>query len=230
MKKILLPLILALLTACSGPKKFKVTIESESLGTQLLTVEYTLANGDRAMLQPTAMDGKVEFEGESAEPSLVEVFTTTGAPIVQFMAQNGEKISVRMTDGEWVVTGAAHALSEPIAGEDACSTFIAPKVIVERDSAETFPLAGVWVFTSTAEERTPALLDTLRHYGKRGRDIYLNSGYEDWRYATRRDSATWRQGLLPQGPVGLPAVTRTPLLIEVDTAGTIVRSIALGVQ
>lgn len=221
MKKLFLPLILLLLAACSGPKKFTVSMEGDLLGTQLLTVVYTLPSGDRAVLQPTAMDGRVQFEGSSDTPAQVEVFTTTGVLIATFEAKNGDKITLNLN----VDQGSSPA--PPASDTIKVTTFTAPEVIVERDSVETFPTAGVWVFTSTAEQRTPALLDTLRHYGKRGRDIYFGTSLEDWRYTTRRDSATWRQGLLPQGPVNLPAVTRTPLLIEADTAGTILRRIPL---
>ncbi|MDE6033935.1 MAG: hypothetical protein K2G15_08215, partial [Muribaculaceae bacterium] len=48
--KLLLALSMLLLAACSGGKKFSVKIDSESLGTQKLTVVYTQPDGHRVLI------------------------------------------------------------------------------------------------------------------------------------------------------------------------------------
>ena len=66
-------------------------------------------------------------------------------------------------------------------------------------------------------------MDTIRSHKKRVRDVFITAGFDTWQDATRYDSATWHHGLLPEGPVAIPQITSTPLLLEVDSAGHILR-------
>lgn len=226
----LLLFALGALTACGGPKDFKVKIDSESIGTQRLTVVYTLPDGHRAVVEPTAVDGHTEFTGHASEPSVVEVFTSSGARLVTFTALNGEKISISFdADGTPVITGAAHQSTDTVTAASAADTlrFTSPRVIVDRDSSEVWPAEGTWVFTSSGKERSKAVMDTIRAHGKKVRDVFVGTDIDLWRDIHRHDSATWKQGLLPEGPVAVPALTSTPLLLEVDTAGRIIRSLPL---
>lgn len=225
--KLLLPLLVLLLAACSGPKKFKVEIDSESLGTQKLTVVYTQPDGHRVVVEPTAVDGHLQFSGSAAEPSTVEVFTSSGAKLVSFIAVNGEKIQVTFGEEGAVISGAAHTLTDSLIAEPDTAKFSAPAIIVGRDTSEFWEPEGIWIFTSSATERTKAVMDTIRAHKKTVRDVFVNSGLDTWHDATRFDSATWKQGVLPEGPVAIRQLTSTPLLIEVDSAGQILRRQAL---
>lgn len=226
--KAILAGFMMLLCACGGPKSFKVTIDAETLGTQQLTVVYTLPDGNRAVLQPTAVDGHVEFSGSASELSTVEVFTSSGAKLVKFAAVNGEKIAITFDDDNTpVIKGAENQISDSITLMPDTAKFVAPSVILDRDSSITWQAEGIWVFTSTEKERTQAVMDTIKAHKKSVRDVFVNANFDTWRDICRRDSATWKQGILPEGPVDVAALSSTPLLIEVDSAGTILRKIPL---
>lgn len=221
--KLLLPLLLLLFAACSGPKKFNVEIDSESLGTQKLTVVYTLPDGNRVVIEPTAVDGHLKFSGSSAEPSTVEVFTSSGAKLVNFTAINGDKIKITFGPEGAIISGSSKSPTDTIAAPADTARFIPPAIIVGSDSSEIWAAEGIWVFTSSATERTKAVMDTIRSNKKRVRDVMITSGFDTWHDATRYDSATWHRGLLPEGPVAIQQLTSTPLLLEVDSTGQILR-------
>ncbi|MBD5294146.1 MAG: hypothetical protein HDS20_04930 [Bacteroides sp.] len=225
--KLLLALSMLLLAACSGGKKFSVKIDSESLGTQKLTVVYTQPDGHRVLIEPTAVNGEVQFSGSATEPSTVEVFTSSGAKLVSFKALNGEKISITFSPDGPIISGAGTTLTDTLTAEPDTAKFIAPAIIVGRDTSECWDAKGIWVFTSSANERTKEVMDTIRAHKKQVRDVFISSAMDTWREATRYDSATWKQGILPEGPVAIPQLSATPMLLEVDSAGQIIRRQAL---
>lgn len=223
----LFALIVLLIQGCSHASKFSVEIDSSTLGTRNLQVVYTLPDGNRAALAPVAVDGKVQFEGSSSTPSLVEIFTRQGAMLVQFMAVNGDKITI--TDGPngtLVVQGSTHPLSGADAAVGAAvDTLRVREIIVARDSAKMVGPEGVWVFTSSQDERRRgAVLDSIKHYRKVVRDVYITPDFDEWRMVTHFDSATWLQGFVPAPPA---AVSATPCIIVTDSAGRILRRHAL---
>lgn len=221
--KLLPLLLLVLLAGCSGPKDFNVEIKAESLGTQKLTVVYTQPDGNRVFIEPTAVDGLLKFSGSSTEPSMVEVFTSSGAKLVSFMAVNGDHIKISFGADGAIISGTSKTLTDTLAAPPDTTRFSAPAIIVGRDSSVVWDSEGIWVFTSSATERTKAVMDTIRAHKKRVRDVFVTSGYDTWYDATRYDSASWHQGLLPEGPVAIPQLTSTPLLLEVDSTGQILR-------
>lgn len=220
--KLLIFSLLLLLIGCTNAPSFSVEIESSTLGTRKLEVVYTLPDGNRAALEPVAVDGKMQFEGSSSEPSLVEIFTQQGALLMRFMAVNGDKITITDgSDGSYVVSGNSHELAANIDAQPVeIDKLNVPALIVDRDSSKTVALSGVWVFTSSQDERRGAVMDSIKQYRKTVRDVYIGSDFEEWRVITRYDSATWQQGLLPAPPA---AVTSTPLLVVTDSAGHILR-------
>lgn len=231
-RNLLLLLILSLgVAACGGPKDFHVTIDAESVGTQRLTVLYTLPDGNRAVVEPTAVNGHAEFRGNAPEPSLVEIFSSTGKKLTEFHALNGDRIRITF-DADGAQIQGAQPAAEPdsiTATRQQSDTvrFVAPRVIVGRDTSETWAAEGIWIFTADSKERTRAVMDSIRTNRKRVRDVFVSTEFDTWKELTRLDSATWKQGLLPEGPVDVPALTATPLLLEVDSAGIILRKIKL---
>ena len=217
--------------SCGNSKHFSVEIDSQTVGTQKLTVLYTLPDGNRVLLEPTAVDGHAEFTGNAPEVSFVEIFTSTGAKFVDFTAKNGDKIVITFADDSLRIDGVTTVLPiDSVAAADTpeCELFTPPSVITGKDTAEVWDAEGVWIFTSSLKERTQAVMDSIRARKKHVRDVFIGPDYNAWRDIVRHDSATWKQGLLPEGPVDLPALTSTPLMIEVDSAGMIVGKVTLG--
>ncbi len=215
------------LAACGGPKKFKVTIDSDNLGTQKLTVVYTLPDGNRAVLEPTVVDGHVEFTGSAPEPSTVEVFASSGNKIAEFKAWNGDKIIINLTADGMTISGTSVAPDSTTISAPDSLRFAAPRVVILRDSSEVWATEGIWIFTAEAGERTAAVMDSIKAHRKTVRDVFVSTDYDTWRDIQRHDSANWKQGLLPEGPVAVEALTSTPLLLETDSAGRILRTVKL---
>lgn len=250
--KLLRFLIPLALVACSKPAPhFTVSADLPQIGTQSLTAVYTTDDGNRHAVPVTAVEGKFEFEGKSEDPALVEIFTSKGLLYSALIVQNGEHISLSGTPGNFKAEGndLAQRLLDYKEGDDTIglslevrraieslyltaalptAKFISPEVFIKADSVFTFPVEGIWVFTSDDKQRTPELLDTLRHYAKQKdvnvRDIYIGCDMWQWKTLIRRDSATWTQALSPDAPVILNGViSSTPVLLVVDSAATIVR-------
>lgn len=238
--------------SCSKPAPhFTVSADLPQIGTQSLTVIYTTDDGNRHAMPVTAVEGKFEFEGSAETTSLVEIYTSKQQLYATLLVKNGESISLSGNKGEFKAEG--NELSQQLldyaegadtaglpeevrraieslylTAEIAEGKFVSPEVFIKADSVYTFPPEGVWVFTSSDKERNAELLDTLRHYAKQKgvnvRDIYVGSDLWQWKTMTRSDSATWTQALSPDAPVTLNGIlTSTPMLLEVDTAATIIR-------
>lgn len=240
------------LGACSGPESFKVEVEDPSVGTQEITVVYTLADGNRSVVAVPALKGRFEFEGSSAEPSVVEMFTANKRLLGVLVASNGDRLKVSRTDSTWTVEDneaaqmvlnyrpgtpvdglppeVAAAVAAVYGDKRAVGSrpeFVSPELLIAKDSVNTFAPEGVWFFTSSAEERTQSVRDSMRVYARRGRsvrDVFISADSAYWRIITRNDSATWTQALLPDAPVRFDGILSTvPCLVEVDTAGTVLR-------
>lgn len=241
------------LTACGNPDTFEIHVDVESLGTQQLTAVYTLADGNRATTGAPAIGGKCTLRGASVEPSLVEIFTANKRPFAALIARNGDELTLSGTsDSTLTVEGEGSELSRLLmayepgdsieklpeavgralailypAKLDSLPRFESPELIIAKDSIDTFPAQGIWIFTAAALERKRALIDTIRAYARERddvRDVYLSTDSMYWRMITRQDSATWTQALLPDAPLRLAGIlTTTPLLVETDSAGTVLR-------
>ncbi len=257
MKKILFGCAMcAMLASCGDADEFEVKVDSPGIGTQLMTVAYTIADGNRVVNSFPAVDGKFEFKGASAELSIVEIFTSNKQLYATLIATNGDKIALYDDkEGNKRVEGSElsaqlmqlvatyndtsdytmhpaivqQALREIYASAIRSDTakFVSPELYIGRDSTKVFETEGIWVFTSSAEERTTELLDTLRKYHgdkRKVRDVWVGNDTSLWRAMTRSDSAKWAQAMLPDAPLQLKAHLRsTPVIIEVDSTGNVVR-------
>lgn len=247
--------VLALVACSKSTPEFRVSADLPQLGTQTVNVVYSTDDGNRHALSVTAVDGKFEFSGSAEAPSTIEIFTSKHQLYAAIVAQNGDDITLTGTPGEFKAEGneLAQQLLDYTEGSDtaglpaevrraieslyltatlAPAKFVSPEVFIKNDSVFTFPPEGIWIFTSEDNQRTPALLDTLRHYAKQKelnlRDVFIGSDMWQWKTLIRRDSATWTQVLSPDAPVTLGGIiTTTPLLVEVDTAGTVIRTLPL---
>lgn len=248
--------VCAVLASCGGADEFEIKVDSQGIGTQLMTVVYTLPDGNRVVNSFPAVDGKFEFTGASAELSIVEIFTSNKQLYATLIATNGDKIALYGDkEGNKRVEGSelsaqllqlATTYSDTIdyttqpaivqqVLRDIYSTtsrtdtakFISPELYIGRDSTKVFEAEGIWVFTSSVEERTSELLDTLRKYHgdkQHVRDVWVGNDTSQWRAMTRNDSAKWTQAMLPDAPLQLKAHLRsTPVIIEVDSTGNVIR-------
>ena len=253
----ILSLLTILLAACGGEKYFQVSLEGQELGTQVLTAVYTLSDGNRSSQQVTVVDGRGEFRGHASnDPSVVEIFNSSAQPLVVLIAKAGDDIKVQFNGGvaevgaselstqlseavkllpeisEELPEAVQKALKEVYVSNvgETPQEFKVPKVWVRGDSVVEWDSEGIWVFTASSEERTSAFRNTLRKYVKSGKqvnDIYLGGDSTLWFNVIRGDSAKWRQGMLPAGPADVEALTSTPMAIEVDSTGHIVRRTSL---
>lgn len=246
----------AVLASCGGTNKFDIKVDSPRIGTQLMTIVYTLPDGNRVVKSLPAVEGKFEFSGTAAEPSIVEIFTSNKQLYATLIATNGDEIALygdeegnKRIEGSELSTqlqrlAAAYndtidyttqpaivqqALREIYASASRTDTakFVSPELYIGRDSTKVFEAKGTWVFTSAAEERTAEFLDTLRKYHndkRHVRDVWVGNDTSQWSVMTRNDSAKWTQAMLPDAPLQLKAHLRsTPVIIEVDSAGNVVR-------
>lgn len=242
------------LSACSKKSKgFSVSVDAPAIGTQQITVIYTTPDGNRRLIRVPSINGEFEFEGSSSSPSIVEIFTSNRRLFAALIAEDGDKIELSASDSGFDVSGSKRSqqLLDYKPGDDlnelsaevrravelVYAEAVAPDTICFPDSIELimgknrvkeFGAEGVWVFTSSGNERTSTLLDSLRAYaaGKRPlRDVFVGGDTVVWRMAVRRDSATWTQAMMPDAPIVLNGILRhMPSMIEVDSAGVIIRN------
>lgn len=234
MKKLLTACaIFVVLSSCGGAKKFNVEVEANELGTQLMTIVYTTEGGNRVMKSVPAVDGKFSFDGVASGVSTVEIFNSKKQPFAAFLASNGEDITLtKDSNGDISIEGSelsSRLLDDFYSSKSRCDsgTVASPELFIRNDSVVTLPVEGYWFFTSTSDERTEELIDSIKSHSKQKhavRDIWIGTDTLQWRSATRRDSATWIQALLPDAPLHFKNVlTSTPMMIETDSAGTVIR-------
>lgn len=256
MKKLfaLVPAVAMVLASCSKDEGFKVTVDAPEIGTQPILVVYTTADGNRRSLSMPSVDGKFEFEARASEPSIVEIFTSNKQLYAALIAEDGEHLHLTADASGKRVDGSSRSqqLLDYKPGDDISAlpaevreaieliyiesprtdwpVFPAAELVMGRDSVKTFEPEGVWVFTSSINQRTSTVLDTLRFYARKGqkrplRDVFIDPDTSLWRMAIRGDSASWTQGVLPDAPIIYEGIlTSLPLLVEVDSAGTVVRT------
>lgn len=243
--------VLAIVACGKTEPKFTVNADLPQLGTQTVNVVYTTDDGNRHALTVTAVEGKFEFSGKADKPSTIEIFTSQHQLYAAIIAKNGDELTLTGAPGNFKAEGNALAqqLLDYTEGADTARLpmevrvaieslyltptlsdvkFKSPEVFIKTDSVYTFPPEGIWVFTTGDHDRTAEVLDTLRYYAKQKgvnvRDVYIGSDMWTWKTTTRLDSATWTQALSPDAPVTLSGIiTSTPILVEVDTAGTVMR-------
>lgn len=219
----------ALATGCGGKKTFKVDVDVPAVGTQEMTVIYTTADGDRSVVRVPALDGKFSFEGRSGGESTVELYKANKTLFAAFNITDGENARL-LADGDSLYLDGVESLITTAYADSVVTEwpkFVSPELVMGYDSINTFEPEGIWIFTVSSEERSDAVLDTIRAYvkdKKTVRDVYVSADIAQWRMFTRRDSATWTQALLPDAPLALKGILlTTPCLVEVDTAGTVSR-------
>ena len=111
MKKFLGLLMIALFVRCSNKKEFEIEAEVPSIGTQEITVVYTLSDGNRAVRKVAAIDGRFAFSGECVDSTSIEIFTANKLLLAAFGARTGEKLTLR-TDGDSLIIDGRPVLRE----------------------------------------------------------------------------------------------------------------------
>lgn len=225
MKKLLCLLLPALLAGCSDKKEFEIEADLPGVGTQEMTVVYTLGDGNRAVRAVAAIDGKFSFVGECGDSADVEIFTANKRLLAAFGVRTGEKLALRAEGDSLMIDGREVLREFPQAAPADSLTFPELELLVAVDSVATIKPEGVWVFTSSVKERTPSVMDTMRAYDAgRVRDVYVSADERQWLRNCRADSAKWTCALMPDAPLTLAGIlTSVPCLIEVDSVGTVVR-------
>lgn len=232
----------------------KVSVSASDIGTQQMTVVYTTPDGNRASFSLPAVNGAFDFEIDAPAPSVIEIFSASNkALFAPLIGENGESITLRRVDGALKaedssrsqqlidykegdsISGFSPEVRDAIrivrlkASRTDWPRFTSPELVIAKDSVLTPEAEGLWVFTSTDFQRTSMLLDSLRAYADRKspplRDVFVGTDLAMWRMAVQRDSATWLQALSPDAPLVLSGIlTSTPMLVEVDSAGTVLRT------
>lgn len=94
----LLPLLVSV-QSCDSREGFVISCEIEGLDMRGLEMVYmTRAGISHQSFHP--VDGKVNLTGESAQPTLVEVFTLDGEPLFDCVAADGDRMKLKMTLGD----------------------------------------------------------------------------------------------------------------------------------
>lgn len=225
MKKTVFGLWCLLLAACGEKNLVSVEADIPSVGTQAITVVFTTPDGNRGVATVPAIDGKFDFSVECSDSTDIELFTAKKDLLAAFSGRKGEELTL-----------AAGNDSLYIDGREILTTFVADTVsewpefpelelIADEDSVAVFKPEGVWFFTSSQQQRTPEVIDSMKAYrADRVRDVFIGADNYQWNTIKRQDSIKWKRALMPDAPVRLKGIlTHTPCLIEVDTAGRVVR-------
>lgn len=229
MKKLFLYIILAVFcAACSHKPEFSVVADIPAVGTQEMTVVYTTPDGNRAVLTLPAISGKFEFTGECADSSDVEIFSANKQLLAAFGVRVNEKLKL-VADGDSLLFEGLPdrvVIRQFIAKTDTAKRiFPELDLIVGYDTLAHFDPAGVWFFSGSREQRTPSFIDSIKAYDeKKVRDIFVSADLRMWMYNSRADSLKWPHALMPDAPLRLDSIlTAMPCLVEVDSAGTVLR-------
>jgi len=94
MLAILLPAILAV--GCSGSKEFRLDAASDDIGTQNVTLIYYTDGAYRVESVP-AIDGQFSLTANVSAPTFVEVYTSGGSLLGEFIVEGGDHIEARFS-------------------------------------------------------------------------------------------------------------------------------------
>lgn len=229
-KNLLICVSILLLSACGGKGSFHISVDVPAVGTQEMTVVYAVEGGERVVLRRPALEGKFDFTGNSADTTTVEIYNARKQLFASFPAADGMELELKSAGDSLYIQDSAFRVVTSIADTVVTSwpEFRELELVIQHDSVASFPPEGIWFFTSSGMEREPALMDSIRKYAKidtlNVRDVYVSADLGQWRMIANRDSATWTQGLLPDAPIVLQGILNsTPCMVEVDTAGTVIR-------
>ena len=90
---------LYLFISCDSREGFEISCEIEGLDMRGLEMVYMTRGGvSRQTFHP--VDGKVKLTGESAQPTLVDVFTIDGEMLFSCVAADGDRMKLKMTLGD----------------------------------------------------------------------------------------------------------------------------------
>lgn len=225
MKKSVFGLCCLLLAACGNKNRVNVEADIPSVGTQAITVVYTGADGNRGVSIVPALDGKFEFSVECTDSTEIELFTANKNLLAAFSGYKGDDLKLNAAGDSLYIDGRTVLRSFASASVTEWPEFPELELIVGDDSVASFKPEGVWFFTSSQQERTPAVLDSMKAYkAARVRDVFIGADQYEWNMIRRGDSLKWSRALMPDAPVRLRGIlSYTPCLIEVDTAGTVLR-------
>lgn len=90
---ILLPAILA---GCSGSKEFRLDAASDDIGTQNVTLIY-YADGSYRVESVPAIDGQFSLTASLSAPTFVEIYTSGGSLLGEFIVEGGDHIEARFS-------------------------------------------------------------------------------------------------------------------------------------
>ncbi len=95
----LLAALLVTVQSCDSREGFQINCEIEGLDMRGVEMVYlTRAGVSRQTFHP--VEGKVNLTGTSPQPTLVEVFSLDGEPLFTCVAQDGDRMKLKMTLGD----------------------------------------------------------------------------------------------------------------------------------
>lgn len=88
-----------LLCACGSGPDFHIRGQVEAMGTRNLQFVYH-SNGAVQQTAASALDGKFQMQGRATEPTLVEIYTSTGTLVGRCIVQGGDEIELKLRLGD----------------------------------------------------------------------------------------------------------------------------------
>jgi hypothetical protein len=93
---IFIPILLLLLTGCSGSREFRLDAATDDIGTQNVTLVY-YADGAYHQEEVSAIDGNFTYIGTTSEPTFVEIYTSSTSLLGEFIVEGGDHIKARFS-------------------------------------------------------------------------------------------------------------------------------------
>ena len=172
------------MSSCGGGSSFTVKGEVEGLGSEEVEMYYTGAGG--AIQHVTARadaDGSFTLHGDAPDTVLIEIFRSSGAPLAQAVATNGQtvKLSMKLDDPRSIemrgndAVEAMSAFLRACAGSPRLNDSVAAFVSRNADNCASMAL----LLTAFDAEREPERADSLFNLiGPKGRLLSLSAAYK----------------------------------------------------
>lgn len=99
-------LVVAMMASCGKNTEFQVDASVDGIGTQnLKALWHNAPDSVLSVAEITAVGNSFSFSGHTSEPTLVEIYSLQGVPLMQFMVDSGDKIRLRGQAADLRISG-----------------------------------------------------------------------------------------------------------------------------